>query len=100
MTNTFDTIFERIDKEISPFKGYKKSLAQLAILPPGYALCFAFHYTNADISNGGISQLYGNSTWQLIHMAQRAAEIAGSKKTGISPKANNLLLSPKRTVSP
>jgi hypothetical protein len=80
MTDTFDAILERIEKEISPFEGYKKSLAQLAKLPPGYALCFSFHHVNADISNGGISQLYGNSTWPLIHMAQRAAEFSGSKQ--------------------
>ena len=73
------TVFNRIDEVIEPFTDYRKALDNLRALPRGYAMCFASHYVQADIFNGGISQLYGNSTWALILDAVAAAENAGVK---------------------
>ena len=70
-------VFNRIDEAIEPFENYRKALGDLRALPPGYAQCFAWHYVQSDIFNGGISQLYGNSTWCLIIDAITAAENAG-----------------------
>src|SRR5262245_36872986 len=78
--HTSDQVFKEIDRLIEPFESYKKSLAKLAVAPPGYAYCFAFSYVSADILNGGISQLYGNSTWCLIPDAIMAAEAASETK--------------------
>lgn len=72
-----EAVFNRIDEIIEPFSSYKNALADLESLPRGYSLCFAFHYVHADILNGGISQLYGNSTWPLIIDAEEAAREAG-----------------------
>lgn len=77
---TSDQVFKKIDTLIEPFRGYKESLAKLAGNPPGYAYCFAFTYVRADILNGGISQLYGNSTWCLVPDAIKAAEAAAEPK--------------------
>ena len=74
------TVFEEIERKIKPFQGYKPALVSLECLPPGYSLCFAFHYVDADLSNGGNSQLYSNSTWCLILTAQRAAEVAAANE--------------------
>lgn len=71
------SVFNRIDETIEPFENYRKALDDLPALPPGYAQCFATHYVHSDIFNGGISQLYGNSTWCLILDAITAAENAG-----------------------
>ena len=70
-------VFNRIDEAIEPFENYRKALDVLRQLPPGYAMCFASHYVHADILNGGISQLYANSTWSLILDAIDAAEKGG-----------------------
>ena len=59
-------VFDRIDSLIEPFDSYKQALGDLRDIPPGFAYCFAIHYVHADIFNGGISQLHGNSTWCLI----------------------------------
>ena len=75
-----DRVFERIDAAIEPFTDYKTALQDLQALPRGYSLCFAFHYVHADILNGGISQLYSNSTWSLILQAEQAAHEAGVAK--------------------
>jgi hypothetical protein len=72
-----DDVFETIEATIEPFTGYKKALQKLQALPRGYSLCFAYHYVHADILNGGISQLYSNSTWSLILQAEIAASLAG-----------------------
>jgi hypothetical protein len=69
-------VFKRIDALIEPFQSYKNALEKLSNSPRGYTLCFAFHYVYADIFNGGISQLYGNSTWSLMLDAIEAAEAA------------------------
>ncbi len=74
------TVFERIDETIEPFQNYRQALDDLRALPRGYAMCFASHYVQADIFNGGISQLYANSTWCLILDALQAAETAGVPK--------------------
>ncbi|MBM3966583.1 MAG: DUF4375 domain-containing protein [Planctomycetes bacterium] len=70
-------VFERIDATIEPFTDYKTALRDLEALPRGYSLCFAFHHVHSDILNGGISQLYSNSTWSLILHAERTAHEAG-----------------------
>ena len=72
-----EAVFDRIERAIEPFTTYKNALRELAKLPRGYSLCFAFHYVHADILNGGISQLYANSTWALIVDAEDAAKTAG-----------------------
>ena len=72
-----DQVFSRIDAAIEPFRDYKSALRDLGELPRGYALCFAFHYVHSDILNGGISQLYSNSTWSLVVDAEDAAQQAG-----------------------
>jgi len=69
-------VFNRIDEAIEPFTNYRKALDSLRSLPPRYAMCFASHYVQADIFNGGISQLHANSTWSLILDAIAAAESA------------------------
>jgi hypothetical protein len=72
-------VFETIEATIKPFTGHKKALEKLQALAHGYSLCFAYHYVHADILNGGISQLYSNSTWSLILEAENAANTAGQK---------------------
>ena len=74
-----DEVFDTIEATIKPFTGYKKALQKLQALPRGFSLCFAYHYVHADIRNGGISQLYSNSTWSLILEADNAASTAGQK---------------------
>lgn len=76
------TVFTRIDEAIEPFRDYRKALDDLRALPPGYAMCFSFHYVDADILNGGVSQLYGNSTWALVIDAISAAENANARNVG------------------
>ena len=78
-------IFNKIDSIIEPFKSYRHALVKLSDAPDGYKYCFAFHYVNAEILNGGISQLYGNSSWCLILDAISASEAAG-----YSDVSNNL----------
>lgn len=73
-------VFDRIDETVEPFESYKKALDDMRDLPSGYAFCFAMHYVHADIFNGGISQLYGNSTWCLILDAVGAANAAGQEE--------------------
>jgi len=75
-----ERVFERIDAAVSPFTTYETALKKLRSLPLGYSLCFAFQYVNADIANGGVSQLYSNSTWPLILDAEQAAREAGAPK--------------------
>ncbi len=72
-------VFDTIEATIKPFSGYSRALQKLKALPHGYTLCFAFHYVHAEILNGGISQLYSNSTWSLILEAEKAAMTAGLK---------------------
>ena len=72
-----DQVFNRIDATIEPFTNYRTALNDLRALPRGYTLCFAFHYVHSDMVNGGISQLYSNSTWSLIIDAEDAASQAG-----------------------
>jgi hypothetical protein len=74
---TEESLWQTLFEATEPFQGYKKALEKLsAILPPGYALCFAFNYVDADICNGGISQLYANPTWSLILVAVEACRRA------------------------
>ncbi|MCA8988129.1 MAG: DUF4375 domain-containing protein [Planctomycetaceae bacterium] len=75
-----EAVFARIEEVTEPFSSYKNALNALASLPRGYTLCFAFHYVNADIWNGGISQLHGNSTWTMIPDAVEAAEAADNHR--------------------
>ncbi len=72
-----EQVFDRIDAAISPFSNYKTARRQLQSLPTGYLLCFAFHYVQAELLNGGVSQLYSSSTWSLILDAEEAAHVAG-----------------------
>jgi hypothetical protein len=75
---TEETLWRDLDKRIAPFKGYREALATLkASAPRGYALVFSFHYVDADILNGGISQLNANPTWSLLLEAVDAANVAG-----------------------
>jgi hypothetical protein len=69
-------IFDTIDSIIEPFTSYRNALAALDNHPAGYSLCFAFHHVHSEIFNGGVSQLYSNSSWRLILEAIRAAEAA------------------------
>ena len=78
-------VFDEIDSIIEPFKSYRDALTKLSNKPEGYRLCFAFHYVNADILNGGVSQLYGNSTWCLILDAISAAKTAGYDDVSMTP---------------
>jgi hypothetical protein len=75
---TLRAIWKRIDEETTPSRGYKSDLEYLQSIAPGYAYCFAFRFVDADICNGGFSQLYGNSTWPLTLVAQQAAAQAGA----------------------
>jgi hypothetical protein len=70
---TPSTIWKRIELETTPSQGYGGDLKRLQALPSGYSYCFAFRYVDADICNGGISQLYANSTWPLTLSAYHAA---------------------------
>jgi len=70
---TASAIWERIEIETTPSLGYGEDLKRLQALPPGYSYCFAFRYVDADICNGGFSQLYANSTWPLTLSAYHAA---------------------------
>jgi hypothetical protein len=77
---TPSAIWKRIEKETTPSQGYGEDLKRLQALPPGYAYCFAFRYVDADICNGGFSQLYSNSTWPLTLSAYHAAVQAKAPK--------------------
>ena len=72
-----EAVFDRMEQAVEPFTTYKNALVELSRLPRGYSLCFAFHYVHAEILNGGIYQLYANSTWSLIVDAEDAAKTAG-----------------------
>jgi hypothetical protein len=72
-----DEVFDTIEATIKPFTSYKKALQKLQALPRGFSLCFAYQYVHADILNGGVSQLYSNSTWSMILEAENAASTAG-----------------------
>jgi hypothetical protein len=77
-TVTDEELWNDLMERIKPFRGYKEALDKLsAECPPGYSLVFAFNYVNADISNGGLTQLHANSTWTLILRAIEAAHLAG-----------------------
>jgi hypothetical protein len=71
-----ELVFDRIDKELKSAGTYREALKLLEPLPPGYIQCFAFSYVDSDICNGGISQLYGNSTWALMPNAVSASDNA------------------------
>jgi hypothetical protein len=75
---TLPTIWKRIERETTPSQGYKGDLERLRALAPGFAYCFAFRYVDADICNGGFSQLHANSTWPLTLCAQQAAAAGGA----------------------
>ncbi len=74
-----EAVFRRIDAAIEPFSSYRNAVDALRKLPPGYLLCFAFGCVHADLSNGGASQLYRNSTWPMIVDAIEAAEVTNMR---------------------
>lgn len=75
-----DDVLRTIDSAIHPFDSYEGALGRLRRLPRGYALCFAFHYADADILNGGFQQLRSNSTWFLVPTALDAASEVGAER--------------------
>ena len=77
-TRTAAYVFDRMLPLTEPFDSYKHSLRAIAVLPPGYGLCYAFHYAEADTGNGGFGQLHGNETWALVPTAITACETAGA----------------------
>jgi len=78
---TQEIVWQKIDKATTPFTGYKEALNILSTtLPLGYSLYFALHYVNADLLNGGISQLNSNPTWSLILTAIKACQQASAPK--------------------
>lgn len=48
------------------FKSHRDAVSGFADHPAGYRFIYALNYVDADIRNGGISQLYFNSTWSLM----------------------------------
>jgi hypothetical protein len=48
---------------------------QLKTHPPGYRILFSLVFVDSEIRNGGISQLYANSTWRLMPHAIEAASL-------------------------
>lgn len=75
---TEDELWPELMKRVEPFEGYRKALEKLvSSCPRGYPLAFAFHYVDADTSNGGLSQLNSNPTWALMLVAIEAAHTAG-----------------------
>ena len=74
---TYDTVWHRINEIIEPFRSYKESQEKLSKHPPGYGFVFALNYVDADIRNGGIPQLYQNTTWPLIFDAAEGARAFG-----------------------
>jgi len=77
---TKEALWQTIDEATIHFKSYKETFKRLSMLSQGYALCFAFHYVDAEIINGGISQLYSNPTWSLVLAAIEACHRAKSTK--------------------
>jgi hypothetical protein len=71
-----DSVFTQIETLTAGDISYKESLETLSKEPIGYGFCFAFHHINTDVCNGGISQLYANSTWALIPTAVQACKAA------------------------
>jgi Domain of unknown function (DUF4375) len=71
-------VFDRMRPLKEPFVSYEHSLRAIAVLPPGYGLCYAFHYAEADTGNGGFEQLHHNETWRLVPTAITACEAAGA----------------------
>jgi hypothetical protein len=73
---TDNSLWETIDQCVENATNYKDALNKLSALPRGYSLCFAFNYVDADLCNGGIGQLYRNSTWSLMLKAIDACRVA------------------------
>lgn len=72
-----DEVHQRIDSIIDPFQSYlsyPRARESLMHAPPGFRYVFALWFVDADIKNGGIYQLYSNSTWCLIPDAVEGAE--------------------------
>jgi hypothetical protein len=78
--STPSAIWKRIELETTPSQGYGEDLKRLQALPPGFSYCFAFRYVDADICNGGFSQLHANSTWPLTLSAYHAAVQAEARE--------------------
>jgi hypothetical protein len=76
-------IWKRIEQETTPPLGYGEDLKRLQAIAPGYGYCFAFRYVDADICNGGFSQLYANSTWPLTLSAYEAAVLADAPEVAL-----------------
>lgn len=75
-------IFRSIYDAIGRFRTYKGALASLGSSPSGYRYLFALNHVDADIRNGGIYQLYSNSTWHLMPDAIEGANSFGCRKLG------------------
>lgn len=71
-----EQVFERIESVVGARSNPRTARDRLSALPLGYLLCFAYSQVQSEIDNGGISQLYSNSTWALIVDAERAAREA------------------------
>lgn len=68
-----NTVFEVADE----FTSHKDALTGFSGSPPGFLLAYSLHYVDADIRNGGIYQLYANTTWHLILDAITACQQFG-----------------------
>ena len=68
-----DTIFAVADK----FASHRDALTGFNGFPDGYIQIYALHYVDAEIRNGGIYQLYANSTWCLVLDAIQGCEQFG-----------------------
>lgn len=74
-------LWTTLDTAGAKTSSYRETLAELDAMPRGFGLCFAFNCVDADIANGGFSQLRRNSTWSLVLRAIDACELASASAT-------------------
>jgi len=81
LSDLYDCIYEISDS----FKSHRDAVKGFEGKPLGYRIIYSIDYVDSDLRNGGISQLYSNSTWSLILDA-----IAGAKELDFLELANAL----------
>ncbi len=81
LRNLYDKIYDISDN----FKSHKSAITGFEGFPDEYKFIYAIDYVDSDIKNGGIYQLYQNSTWHLILDA-----IEGAKSFGLHMLSENL----------
>ncbi len=62
------------------FESHRMAVSGFETHPPGLKYIYATHYVDAEIRNGGISELHGNSAWVLMPDAIEGMNRFGCRK--------------------